>query len=94
MLAVVYLIYNAGVDDPDRAVLRGDTIRLGRSLVVLMPDEPEVVFAELALIAGNFDSYHLVHAARDSMLRRMAKPMAAKSAYERDVELDSTIRPG
>jgi RNA polymerase sigma-70 factor (ECF subfamily) len=41
VLLVVYLIYNTGVDDSDRASLRSDAIRLGRSLVELMPDEPE-----------------------------------------------------
>ena len=41
VLLVVYLIYNAGVDMPDRAALRIEAIRLGRLLVELMPDEPE-----------------------------------------------------
>jgi RNA polymerase sigma-70 factor (ECF subfamily) len=41
VLSVVYLIYNTGVDDPERASLRSDAIRLARSLVELMPDEPE-----------------------------------------------------
>jgi RNA polymerase sigma-70 factor (ECF subfamily) len=39
VLAVVYLIFNAGYDD--RAELAGDAIRLGRVLTALMPDEPE-----------------------------------------------------
>jgi RNA polymerase sigma-70 factor (ECF subfamily) len=41
VLSVVYLIFNTGVDDPDRTSLRSDAIRLARSLVELMPDEPE-----------------------------------------------------
>ncbi|MDQ1545880.1 MAG: polymerase sigma-70 factor, subfamily [Actinomycetota bacterium] len=41
VLSVVYLIYNAGADDPDRAPLRGEAIRLTRVLVQLMPDAPE-----------------------------------------------------
>jgi RNA polymerase sigma-70 factor (ECF subfamily) len=41
VLVVVYLIYNTGVDDPERASLRSDAIRLARALVGLMPDEPE-----------------------------------------------------
>lgn len=41
VLSVVYLIYNTGVDDPERASLRGDAIRLAPALVELMPDEPE-----------------------------------------------------
>jgi RNA polymerase sigma-70 factor (ECF subfamily) len=41
VLSVLYLIYNTGVDDPERASLRMDAIRLARALVGLMPDEPE-----------------------------------------------------
>jgi RNA polymerase sigma-70 factor (ECF subfamily) len=41
VLSVVYLIYNTGVDDTDRAALRSEAIRLARALVELMPDEPE-----------------------------------------------------
>ena len=40
-LSVVYLIYNTGVDDAERASLRSDALRLARALVELMPDEPE-----------------------------------------------------
>ena len=42
VLSVLYLIYNTGLDDPDRARLRSEAIRLARALVELMPDEPEV----------------------------------------------------
>ncbi len=41
VLSVVYLIYNTGVDDPRRASLRSDAVRLSRALVELMPDESE-----------------------------------------------------
>jgi len=41
VLSVLYLIYNTGLD-PERGTLRGEAIRLGRALVELMPDEPEV----------------------------------------------------
>jgi RNA polymerase sigma-70 factor (ECF subfamily) len=41
VLSVVYLIYNLGVDDPDRASLRAEGIRLARALSELMPGEPE-----------------------------------------------------
>ena len=42
VLSVVYLIFTTGANDPERAVLQTDAIRLGRSLVELMPAEPEV----------------------------------------------------
>ena len=41
VLSVLYLIYNAGANDPEREALRTEAIRLSRALVDLMPDEPE-----------------------------------------------------
>ena len=42
VLSVLYLIYSAGADNlVERAQLREEAIRLARSLVTLMPDEPE-----------------------------------------------------
>jgi RNA polymerase sigma-70 factor, ECF subfamily len=49
VLSVIYLIYNTGVDDPERASLRSEAIRLARALAALMPDEPEAA-GLLALI--------------------------------------------
>jgi RNA polymerase sigma-70 factor, ECF subfamily len=42
VLAVVYLIYNAGLTGPAEPGLCDEAIRLARILVALMPDEPEV----------------------------------------------------
>jgi RNA polymerase sigma-70 factor (ECF subfamily) len=42
VLAVVYLIYNAGLAGPAGQGLCAEAIRLARILVALMPDEPEV----------------------------------------------------
>src|SRR5256884_628633 len=42
-LAVVYLIFNEGYGPPPRADLCEEAIRLGKMLVLLMPDEPEVL---------------------------------------------------
>jgi RNA polymerase sigma-70 factor, ECF subfamily len=41
VLAVVYLVYNAGLSSPERG-LCAEAIRLARLLAALMPDEPEV----------------------------------------------------
>lgn len=41
VLAVTYLIYNAGLDHAERASLRNEAVRLARAIVELMPDEPE-----------------------------------------------------
>jgi len=42
VLAVVYLIFNAGLTSPAAPGLCSEAIRLARILVTLMPDEPEV----------------------------------------------------
>jgi RNA polymerase sigma-70 factor, ECF subfamily len=42
VLAVIYLIYNAGLSRPEEPLLCAEAIRLGRVLAALMPDEPEV----------------------------------------------------
>jgi len=42
VLAVVYLVYNAGLSGPAEPGLCAEAIRLARILVVLMPDEAEV----------------------------------------------------
>jgi RNA polymerase sigma-70 factor (ECF subfamily) len=42
VLAVIYLIYNAGLARADEPVLCAEAIRLARTLSALMPDEPEV----------------------------------------------------
>ena len=42
VLAVVYLVYNAGLANPADAGLCQEAIRLARILTALMPDEPEV----------------------------------------------------
>jgi RNA polymerase sigma-70 factor (ECF subfamily) len=47
VLATVYLVFNAGYGPPVRAAFVAEAVRLGRVLLALMPDEPEV----LALLA-------------------------------------------
>jgi RNA polymerase sigma-70 factor (ECF subfamily) len=42
VLAVVYLVYNAGMASPAEPGLCAEAIRLARILATLMPDEPEV----------------------------------------------------
>jgi RNA polymerase sigma-70 factor (ECF subfamily) len=42
VLAVLYLVYTAGLNSPPATGLCSEAIRLARLLVTLMPDEPEV----------------------------------------------------
>src|SRR5438128_8693325 len=49
VLAVVYLVYNAGPTSPSEPALCSEAIRLARILATLMPDEPGVA-GSLALL--------------------------------------------
>jgi len=42
VLAIIYLIYNAGLTTPPQSGLCSEAIRSARILAELMPDEPEV----------------------------------------------------
>jgi RNA polymerase sigma-70 factor, ECF subfamily len=50
VLAVLYLIYNAGSSGPAGAELRREAIRLTRIIASLMPDEPEITGLLAALL--------------------------------------------
>ncbi|HEX2155653.1 MAG TPA: RNA polymerase subunit sigma-24, partial [Actinomycetes bacterium] len=39
------------------------------------------------LAGGQLDTYHLAHAARADLLRRLGRPAAARAAYRRALEL-------
>ncbi len=43
VLAVLYLVFNAGYGPPARDELLDESIRIGKILAALMPDEPEVL---------------------------------------------------
>jgi RNA polymerase sigma-70 factor, ECF subfamily len=61
VLAVIYLIYNAGLARPNESLLCAEAIRLARILWALMPDEPEV--------AGLLGLLLLIEARRPARLR-------------------------
>ena len=69
VLSVLYLIYNTGLDDPERTSLRNEAVRLARSLAELMPDEPEAAgLLALMLLSDSRMSAHT--AGRDLVLLR------------------------
>jgi RNA polymerase sigma-70 factor (ECF subfamily) len=86
VLAVIYLVYNAGADNPagETAVgdeLRRESVRLARLVALLMPDEPEVagLLALLLLIESRqharFAEDGSLVLLRDQDRRRWARPM-------------------
>jgi RNA polymerase sigma-70 factor (ECF subfamily) len=93
VLAVVYLIFNAGYDQ-HAGDLAGEAIRLGRALAELMPDEPEA-HSLLALMLlhdarrdARFDRGEMVLLAdQDRDLWDVAEIAAGRTALDRALAL-------
>jgi RNA polymerase sigma-70 factor, ECF subfamily len=60
-------------------------IRLNRAVALAMRDTPEAGLREIdaLLAAGHLATYHLAHAARAELLRRIGRIAEAREAYER-----------
>jgi RNA polymerase sigma-70 factor, ECF subfamily len=74
------------------ALLRLDpspVVALNRAVAVAMRDGPEIGLAavEAVMSGGELDGYHLAHAARADMLRRLGRTAGARAAYERALAL-------
>ena len=61
-------------------------VELNRAVAVAMADGPEAGLALIEEIDG-LDRYHLLHAARADLLRRLGRTVEAAAAYERAHEL-------
>jgi len=64
-------------------------VALNRAAALGMRDGPEAGLNAIANIldGGSLDDYHLAHAARADMLRRLGRVREARAAYERALEL-------
>jgi RNA polymerase sigma-70 factor, ECF subfamily len=64
-------------------------VELNRAVAVAMRDGPAAGLAlvDALLAGGQLDSYHLAHAARGDLLRRLDRPAEARAAYRRALEL-------
>ena len=105
VLAVVYLVFNEGYlagagEDPVRADLTDEAIRLGRLLRDLVPDDGEVAgllalmlltdslgLAEVDRLGEALDGYHAFHVARADLLRRLGRSSESRAAYDRAIGL-------
>jgi RNA polymerase sigma-70 factor (ECF subfamily) len=73
-------------------LLRADpspVIELNRAAAIAMRDGPEAGLAliDAILVRGDLTDYHLAHAARGDLCRRISRVQDAISAYERALEL-------
>ena len=64
-------------------------VELNRAVAVAMRDGPAAGLAliDALLAAGQLGGYHLAHAARADLLRRLGRPDDARAAYRRALEL-------
>jgi len=56
-------------------------------VAVAMADGPEIGLALIDLLASELAGYHLFHAARADLLRRLGSSREAAESYERALEL-------
>jgi RNA polymerase sigma-70 factor, ECF subfamily len=64
-------------------------VELNRAVAVAMRDGPAAGLAlvDSLLAGGQLGTYHLAHAARADLLRRLDRPAEARAAYRRALEL-------
>ena len=72
------------------AVMPTPVVKLNRAVAVAETQEPEAGLALLDGIVEELDGYHLLHAARGSMLERLGRPHEAAQAYDRAAALART----
>ncbi len=68
---------------------RSPVVELNRAVAIAMRDGPAAGLARIdALLArGDLEDYHLAHAARADLYRRLGRTVEARAAYERALEL-------
>jgi RNA polymerase sigma-70 factor (ECF subfamily) len=62
-------------------------VSLNRAVAVAMAEGPETGLALIDLLASELHEYHLLHAARADLLRRMGLKREAATSYERALQL-------
>ena len=67
-------------------------IELNRGVAVAMADGPAAGLAAIEALRGHLDSYHLFHAARADLLRRLGRSGEARVAYTRARDLATNPR--
>jgi RNA polymerase sigma-70 factor (ECF subfamily) len=71
-------------------VMPTPVVALNRAIAVAEVDGPGAALATLDAIAPDLESYHLLHAASGTMLRRLGRREEARAAFERAAQLAAT----
>jgi RNA polymerase sigma-70 factor (ECF subfamily) len=72
------------------SVLPTPIVALNRAIAIGETEGASAALTALDAIAPDLDTYHLMHAARGTVLRRLGQRDAAKAAFERAVQLAAT----
>jgi RNA polymerase sigma-70 factor (ECF subfamily) len=72
------------------SVLPTPVVALNRAIAIAEIEGPGAALTALDGIAPDLDSYHLLHAARGTMLGRLGRRDAAQAAFARAVQLAPT----
>jgi RNA polymerase sigma-70 factor (ECF subfamily) len=72
------------------SVMPTPVVALNRAIAIAEIEGPAAALTRLDTIAPDLDTYHLMHAARGTMLRRLGQPDAARAAFERATHLAAT----
>jgi len=70
-------------------VAPGPVVELNRAVAIAMARGPAAGLALVDSVAGELDGYHLLHATRADLLRRLDRAPEAAAAYRRALELAS-----
>jgi RNA polymerase sigma-70 factor (ECF subfamily) len=71
-------------------VMPTPVVALNRAIAIGETESSGAALAALDAIAADLDTYHLMHAARGTMLRRIGQREAARAAFERAAQLAGT----
>ena len=69
------------------ALMPTSVVRLNRAIAVAETDGPQVALELIDEVAAELDAYHLLHAARATMLRRLGRTNEAHAAFRRAADL-------
>jgi RNA polymerase sigma-70 factor (ECF subfamily) len=72
-------------------VAPGPVVELNRAVAIAMGRGPEAGLALVDRVAGELDDYHLLHATRADLLRRLDRTDEAMAAYLRALELTTNL---
>ncbi|MGH2641385.1 MAG: RNA polymerase sigma factor [Actinomycetota bacterium] len=72
------------------SVMPTPVVALNRAIAIAEVEGPGTALPTLETIAPDLENYHLLHAARGTMLRRLGRRGEARAAFERAASLAST----